>query len=124
MSALPAPARPATPVPTPSHPVGRPDQDRWIALPSPILTAPSCSSNLVIALCDIFGGIRIDQFAPRSTAYLPSLIFTFMVLTSVLAVLGRLGDMRGRVRMYKLGYAMWTFSPLLFTHAPRERPYG
>lgn len=107
MSALPAPARPATPVPTPSHPVGRPDQDRWIALPSPLLTAPSCSSISLIALCDI---IRIDQFAPRTTVHLPSLIFSFMVLTSVLAVLGRLSDMRGRVHMCKLGYAIWTFS--------------
>jgi MFS family permease len=44
------------------------------------------------------------------------MILSFMVVTSVLVVsLGRLGDMYGRVRMYNLGFAVYTFFSLLLT---------
>ncbi len=42
------------------------------------------------------------------------MILSFMVVTSVLVVsLGRLGDMYGRVRMYNLGFAVYTFFSLV-----------
>ena len=44
------------------------------------------------------------------------MILGFLVVTSVLVVsLGRLGDMYGRVRMYNLGFAIYTFFSLLLT---------
>ena len=44
------------------------------------------------------------------------MILSFLVVTSVLVVsLGRLGDMYGRVRMYNLGFALFTFFSLLLT---------
>ena len=44
------------------------------------------------------------------------MILGFLVVTSVLVTtLGRLGDIYGRVRMYNLGFAVFTFFSLLLT---------
>ena len=44
------------------------------------------------------------------------MILGFLVVTSVLVVsLGRLGDMYGRVRMYNLGFVIYTVASLLLT---------
>ena len=44
------------------------------------------------------------------------MILGFLIVTSVLVVsLGRLGDLYGRVRMYNLGFAVFTFFSLLLS---------
>ena len=44
------------------------------------------------------------------------MILGFLVVTSVLVTsLGRLGDIYGRVRMYNLGFAVFTFFSLLLS---------
>ena len=44
------------------------------------------------------------------------MILGFLVVTSVLVVsLGRLGDIYGRVRIYNLGFAVFTFFSLLLS---------
>src|SRR5690349_20495419 len=80
-----------------------------------MLIATINASILLIALPDIFRGIRIDPLAPGNTSYLLWLILGFIVVMAVLLVsLGRLGDMYGRVRMFNLGFAVFTaFSVLL-----------
>jgi MFS family permease len=80
-----------------------------------MLIATINASILLIALPDIFRGIRIDPLAPGNTSYLLWLILGFLVVMAVLVVsLGRLGDMYGRVRMFNLGFAVFTvFSILL-----------
>jgi MFS family permease len=80
-----------------------------------MLIATINASILLIALPDIFRGIRIDPLAPGNTSYLLWLILGFIVVMAVLLVsLGRLGDMYGRVRMFNLGFAVFTvFSILL-----------
>jgi MFS family permease len=72
-------------------------------------------SIILIALPDIFRGIDLDPLQPGNTSYLLWMILGFLVVTAVLVVsLGRLGDMFGRVRMYNLGFAVFTaFSILL-----------
>ncbi|MHB1585051.1 MAG: MFS transporter, partial [Acidimicrobiales bacterium] len=73
-------------------------------------------SIVLIALPDIFRGIGIDPLRPGNSFYLLWMILSFMVVTSVLVVsLGRLGDMYGRVKMYNLGFAVYTFFSLLLT---------
>src|SRR3954463_10378641 len=81
-----------------------------------MLLATINSSILLIALPDIFRGIGIDPLAPGNTNYLLWMILGFLVVTAVVVVsLGRLGDIYGRVRMYNLGFAVFTvFSILLF----------
>src|SRR5690242_14796446 len=80
-----------------------------------MLIATINASILLIALPDIFRGIHIDPLAPGNTSYLLWLILGFMVVMAVLLVsLGRLGDIYGRVRMFNLGFAVFTaFSILL-----------
>src|ERR687886_1337796 len=88
------------------------DRYKWIALSNTtlgVLMATVNSSILLIAMPDIFRGIRIDPLAPGNTNYLLWMILSFLVVTAVLVVsLGRLGDVYGRVRMYNLGFAVFT----------------
>src|SRR5690349_24845272 len=71
------------------------DRYKWIALSNTtlgVLMATVNSSILLIALPDIFRGIKIDPLAPGNTNYLLWMILSFLVVTAVLVVsLGRLG---------------------------------
>src|ERR1700749_3255679 len=91
---------------------------KWVTLSNTTLgrlMATINASILLIALPDIFRGIGIDPLAPGNTSYLLWLILGFLVVTAVLLVsLGRLGDIYGRVKMFNLGFAVFTvFSILL-----------
>jgi MFS family permease len=91
---------------------------RWVALSNTtlgMLMATINASILLIALPDIFRGIGINPLAPGNTSYLLWMILGFLVVMAVLLVsLGRLGDIYGRVRMFNLGFAVFTvFSILL-----------
>src|SRR6195952_3995714 len=91
---------------------------KWIALSNTtlgILMATINSSILLIALPDIFRGIKLNPLAPGNTSYFLWILMGFMLVTSVLVVsLGRVGHMFGRVKMYNLGFAVFTvFSILL-----------
>jgi MFS family permease len=81
-----------------------------------VLMATIDTSIVLIALPDIFKGIHINPLQPGNTFYLLWMILGFMIVTSVLVVsLGRLGDMLGRVRMYNLGFVIYTFFSLLLS---------
>ncbi|GAA3225219.1 MFS transporter [Pseudonocardia petroleophila] len=90
---------------------------KWIALSNTtlgLLMATINSSIVLIALPDIFRGIGIDPLAPGNTGYLLWMIMGFLVVTAVLVVgFGRLGDMYGRVRMYNLGFVVFTVASIL-----------
>jgi MFS family permease len=72
-------------------------------------------SIVIIALPDIFRGIKLDPLQPGNSAYFLWMLMGFLLVTSVLVLtFGRIGDMYGRVRMYNLGFAIFTvFSILL-----------
>ena len=91
---------------------------KWVALSNTTLGVLMVTINqsiILIALPDIFRGIHLDPLEPGNTSYLLWMILGFLVVLAVLVVsLGRLGDMFGRVRMYNLGFAVFTvFSILL-----------
>jgi MFS family permease len=92
---------------------------KWIALSNTTLGVLMVTINqsiILIALPDIFRGIGIDPLAPGNTSYLLWMILGFLVVTAVLVVsLGRLGDMFGRVRMYNLGFAVFTLFSILLS---------
>jgi len=74
------------------------------------------SSIILIALPDIFRGIHLNPLTPGNTGYFLWLLMGFMVVTAVLVVsFGRLGDMYGRVRMYNLGFAVFSFFSILLS---------
>jgi MFS family permease len=100
----------------------RDDQDsgyKWIALSNTtlaVLLATLDVSITLIAMPDIFRGIKLDPLAPSNSFYLLWMILGYMVVTSVLIVsLGRLGDMYGRVRIYNLGFLIYTVASILLT---------
>jgi MFS family permease len=92
---------------------------KWVALTNTtlgMLMATINASILLIALPDIFRGINIDPLAPGNTSYLLWLILGFLVVMAVLMVsLGRLGDIYGRVRMFNLGFAVFTLFSILLS---------
>jgi MFS family permease len=97
----------------------RGDRYKWVALSNTtlgVLMATIDSSIVLIALPDIFRGIGINPLLPGNTFYLLWMILSFLIVSSVLVVsLGRLGDMYGRVKMYNLGFVVYTFFSLLLT---------
>jgi MFS family permease len=90
---------------------------KWIALSNTtlgVLMATINQSIVLIALPDIFRGIGLNPLSPGNTSYLLWMFMGFMVVTAVLVVsFGRLGDMFGRVRMYNLGFAVFTIASIL-----------
>ncbi|MBW8077452.1 MAG: MFS transporter, partial [Gallionella sp.] len=72
-------------------------------------------SITIIALPDIFRGIGLNPLGPGNSAYFLWTLMGFLLVTSVLVLtFGRIGDMYGRVRMYNLGFLIFTvFSVLL-----------
>ena len=114
------PRAPATWFP-PGHPgrrVGR-NRYKWIALSNTtlgVLLATLDASITLIAMPAIFRGIHLDPLVPANSFYLLWMILGFLVVSSVLIVsLGRLGDMFGRVRIYNLGFVIYTVASLLLT---------
>jgi MFS family permease len=98
---------------------GGKDNYKWIALSNTtlaVLLATLDGSITLIAMPDIFRGIKLDPLQSANSFYLLWMILGFLVVTSVLVVsLGRLGDMFGRVRMYNLGFVIYTAASLLLT---------
>ena len=90
---------------------------KWIALSNTtlaVLLATLDASITLIAMPDIFRGIHLDPLVPSNSFYLLWMILGYLVVSSVLIVsLGRLGDMYGRVRIYSLGFVIYTVASLL-----------
>ena len=95
---------------------------KWVALSNTtiaVLLATIDSSIMLIALPAIFRGIHLDPLSPGSSFYLLWMILGFLIVSSVLVVgLGRLGDIYGRVRMYNLGFLVFTLASLVLTVDP------
>jgi MFS family permease len=92
---------------------------KWIALSNTtigVLMVTINSSIMLIALPDIFRGIGINPLQPGNTTLLLWMLMGFMVVTAVLVVsFGRLGDMFGRVRMFNMGFAIFSFFSVLLS---------
>ncbi len=93
------------------------DRYKWIALSNVtlgVLLATLDASITLIAMPDIFRGIQLDPLRPENSFYLLWMILGYLVVSSVLIVsLGRLGDMFGRVRIYNLGFVIYTAASLV-----------
>ncbi|WP_084718451.1 MFS transporter [Streptacidiphilus carbonis] len=77
------------------------------------------ASIVIIAMPAIFRGIGLDPLAPGNISYLLWLIMGYLLVTAVLVVaLGRLGDIYGRVRIYNLGFAVFSATSLALSLDP------
>jgi MFS family permease len=122
----PAGTRPADTEPGPgdgsTRAGGHPDRYKWVALSNTslgVFMATVDSSIVIISLPAIFRGIHLDPFAPGNISYLLWMIMGYMLVTAVLVVtLGRLGDIMGRVRMYNLGFVVFTLASVALSFDP------
>ena len=93
------------------------DRYKWIALSNAtlaVLFTTLDASITIIAMPAIFRGIKLDPLVASNSFYLLWMILGYLVVASVLVVsLGRLGDMYGRVRIYNLGFVIYTVASLL-----------
>ncbi|MCK9366428.1 MAG: MFS transporter [Metallibacterium scheffleri] len=105
-----------------SGPAGVSTHYKWLALSNTtiaVLLATIDSSIMLIAMPEIFRGIQLNPLDPGNTFYLLWMILGFLIVSSVLVVsLGRLGDMFGRVKMYNLGFVVFTVASLLLALDP------
>ena len=97
----------------------RSENYKWIVLSNTtlaVLLATLDASITLIAMPDIFRGIKLDPLVPGNSFYLLWMVLGYLVVSSVLIVsLGRLGDMYGRVRLYNLGFVIYTVASLVLT---------
>jgi EmrB/QacA subfamily drug resistance transporter len=95
---------------------------KWIALSNTtlgILMATINSNIVLIALPAIFNGIGINPLAPGETNYLLWMLLGYMMVTATLVVVfGRISDMFGRVKLYNLGFAIFTLGSILLFFTP------
>jgi len=97
---------------------------KWVALSNTtvgMLLATVNSSIVIISLPAIFNGIHLDPLAPGNVSYLLWMLMGFLLVSAVLVVaLGRLGDMYGRVRLYNLGFVIFSGASIALSLDPLQ----
>ncbi|MCL4404365.1 MAG: MFS transporter [Candidatus Marsarchaeota archaeon] len=85
---------------------------KWIALSNTTLGALMSAINgtiLIISLPAVFTGLGINPLIPSNIALLLWLLLGYMLVSGVIVVtIGRLSDMFGRVKLYNIGFAIFT----------------
>jgi MFS family permease len=98
------------------------DRYKWVALSNTTLSismATIDASIVIIAMPAIFRGIHLNPLGPGDISYLLWMIMGYLLVQSVLVVtLGRLGDMFGRVRIYNLGFVVFTLASIALSLDP------
>jgi MFS family permease len=101
---------------------------KWIVLSNTtlgILMVTINQSILLISLPDLFRGIKLNPLEPSNTSYFLWVFMGFLLVTAVLVVsLGRVGDIYGRVKMYNLGFAVFTFFSIMLSITWLTGPAG
>jgi MFS family permease len=95
---------------------------KWTALTNTSLgmfMALLDATVLMIALPAIFRGIHVDPLHPANADLLLWSLLSYGLVTAVLVVtVGRLGDIFGRVRMYNLGFVIFTVASVFLALLP------
>ncbi|MDB5075592.1 MAG: transporter, partial [Chloroflexi bacterium] len=100
----------------------RSDRYKWTVLGNTTigtLVATINGSILLISLPAIFRGININPLEPGKSGYLLWILLGYLVVTATLLVtFGRISDMVGRVKLYNLGFAIFTAASFLLVFTP------
>lgn len=95
---------------------------KWIALSNVTLASLMGMINgsiILISLPAIFKGIQIDPMAPDSFQYLLWILMGYSLVTATLLLsIGRLSDMYGRVKLFRLGFLFFTIGSILLYLTP------
>ena len=98
---------------------------KWIALSNVIIATLMGTINgsiIMIALPAIFNGIKLNPMAPNSFQYLLWILMGYGVVTATLLLtFGRLSDMYGRVKVFKLGFLIFTIGSIATLPDPGHR---
>ena len=101
---------------------------KWVVLSNTTLgtlLATINASIVLISLPAIFRGIGLNPLEPANVGYLLWMLMGYLVVTAVLVVpFGRLGDMYGRVRMYNLGFIVFTIAAVALSVDPFQLDAG
>ena len=101
---------------------------KWIALSNTTIGVLMASINgtiTLIALPAIFRGIDLSPTAPGSFVYLLWILMGFNIVTATLLVtFGRLSDMFGRVRLFNIGFIIFTVGSVLLFITPGKGDVG
>ncbi|MFA6364050.1 MFS transporter [Methanoregula sp.] len=117
---------PAQPVPVSPAPAGEPAAPahdpgyKWVALSNTTIATFMATVNgsiILISLPAIFNGINIDPLT--SFQYLLWILMGYGIVTATLLLsFGRLSDIYGRVRLYNIGFAIFTAGSILLFLTP------
>jgi len=95
---------------------------KWVALSNTTLGTLMASINnniVLISLPAIFTGLGINPLAQNEATYLLWILMGYSVIVATLLVsFGRLSDIFGRVRLYNLGFAVFTAASILLFLTP------
>mgnify|MGYP001772522717 CR=1 FL=1 len=97
-------------------------ESKWIALSNTSIAIFMAFANynmIIIALPQIFDSLKFNPTQPNALAYLIWLILGYMVVTSSLVVtFGRISDLKGRARLYSIGFLIFAISSGLIAAIP------
>lgn len=95
---------------------------KWIALSCVTLASLMGTINgsiILISLPAIFTGIQINPMAPDAFQFLLWILMGYGLVTATLLLsLGRLSDMFGRVKLFRLGFLFFTIGSILLYLTP------
>jgi MFS family permease len=95
---------------------------KWVALSNTTLSmtmATIDASIVIIAMPAIFRGIHLNPLSAGNISYLLWMIIGYLLVQAVLVVtLGRLGDMFGRVKIYNMGFVVFTLASIALSLDP------
>ncbi|MEF2977363.1 MFS transporter [Subtercola sp. YIM 133946] len=95
---------------------------KWVALSNTtlgMLMVTINSSIVLISLPAIFKGIQLNPLEPGNVSYLLWMLMGFILVTAVLTMtFGRLGDIYGRVKIYNLGFVIFTVGAIALVFDP------
>ncbi len=101
---------------------------KWVALSNTTLGVllSSISGNiLLISLPAIFRGMQVNPLSADGASYMLWMLMGFTVVTATLLVsFGRISDIFGRVRLFNLGFAIFTGASILLYFTPATGTTG
>jgi MFS family permease len=101
---------------------------KWIVLINTTIGMLMASINqtiVLISLPAIFSGLHVDPLGPGHSSLLLWMLMGYSAVTTVLLVtFGRIADIFGRVRIYNLGFAVFTVGSLLCALTPSVGTLG
>ncbi|GAA0991018.1 MFS transporter [Subtercola frigoramans] len=101
---------------------------KWVALSNTtlgMLMVTINSSIVLISLPAIFKGIDLNPLEPGNVSYLLWMLMGFILVTAVLTMtFGRLGDIYGRVKIYNMGFVIFTVGAIALVFDPLTSGQG